>query len=389
MRGRPRVHLGDQRLALVLPAADGGVPAEQRAVVRDRGLVAAFLRQRQPFGRRRPSRREAAEQQLDVGHPLQAPRDGRDRAAVARRRHAAAEGAPPLLDVAGVHRAACRPQQDLRVARALGELQCRHQPSVRARVIVGERAGQQARERHERPLGIAVHGRQRRDPVRDLDRPRVVPAQRGRLPGEPSHADGAPVERVGERGRPAGVIVGCGEQDGPSRPVAETGQPVGERALDRAHRRPGAARQLEDGQRDALRGVEHAVAVAEGHAAALEQHASVLTPEALDLEDAEPRQRSRGRRSLAHTKQQRDPLGLEPPRGEHERVGRRPVEPLQVVDDAQQRFLLLRLGEQAERTGGDQEAVADLAAVQPERRPDRGALDRRQPVREAEQGRGS
>jgi hypothetical protein len=53
---------------------------------------------------------------------------------------------------------------------------------------------------------------------------------------------------------------------------------------------------------------------------------------------------------------------------EHQRVGRRPVDPLEIVDDAQQRPLLRRLGEQGERAGRGQEAVSSAVRREAERR---------------------
>ena len=67
--------------------------------------------------------------------------------------------------------------------------------------------------------------------------------------------------------------------------------------------------------------------------------------------------------------QQDDPLGLEPPGREGEGVGRRLVQPLGVVDQADQRPLLGHLGEQAQRAHTDQEAVGALGGGEPEGAP--------------------
>jgi hypothetical protein len=61
--------------------------------------------------------------------------------------------------------------------------------------------------------------------------------------------------------------------------------------------------------------------------------------------------------SVARREEQHHALGLESPRRERERVGRRPVEPLRVIDHAQQRRLLCRLRQQAQDRDADQEAI--------------------------------
>ena len=70
--------------------------------------------------------------------------------------------------------------------------------------------------------------------------------------------------------------------------------------------------------------------------------------------------------AVARGEEQRDPLSLEAPRGEGERIGRRPVQPLGIVDQAHQRDVLGGLGEQGEDADADQEAVLDRDPRQPE-----------------------
>jgi hypothetical protein len=84
--------------------------------------------------------------------------------------------------------------------------------------------------------------------------------------------------------------------------------------------------------------------------------------------------------AVAGGDEQRDRLGLEAPRGEHERLGRRAVEPLGVVDAAQHRRLLARLGEQAEHAERHQEAVRHAVEAQAQRAPERRGLRRREPL---------
>ena len=63
---------------------------------------------------------------------------------------------------------------------------------------------------------------------------------------------------------------------------------------------------------------------------------------------------------LTHREHQRDRLGQEAPRDERQRLRRGPVEPLGVVDQADERLLLGHLGQQAEHRQTDEEAVRRL-----------------------------
>ena len=92
-------------------------------------------------------------------------------------------------------------------------------------------------------------------------------------------------------------------------------------------------------------------------------------------------------RGLAEREHERDALGQQAARDEGERLCRDPVEPLRVVDDAQQRALLGRVGEQREHRQPDQEAVGRRAHGQPERRAQGVALGRREPPQMPEQRR--
>ena len=90
-------------------------------------------------------------------------------------------------------------------------------------------------------------------------------------------------------------------------------------------------------------------------------------------EDVVADARSRG----AH---ERDPLGEEPAGDEAEDLRGRLVEPLRVVDDADERLLLGDLGEQRQRGEPDQEPVRARAGAQAEHRRERVALRGGQPV---------
>ena len=71
---------------------------------------------------------------------------------------------------------------------------------------------------------------------------------------------------------------------------------------------------------------------------------------------------------LAHGEHQRDPLGQQAPRHERQRLRGGPIEPLRVVDQADERLLLGHLGQQAQDRQADEEAVRGVAVLQPERR---------------------
>ena len=65
--------------------------------------------------------------------------------------------------------------------------------------------------------------------------------------------------------------------------------------------------------------------------------------------------------------QQRDPVDPQAPRDERDRLGRRLVEQVRVVDDDQDRGLLRRRGEEVEHAGVDRVAIRPRAAARPGR----------------------
>ena len=83
----------------------------------------------------------------------------------------------------------------------------------------------------------------------------------------------------------------------------------------------------------------------------------------------------------------RHALSEEPAGDERQDLRRRLIEPLGVVDDADERLLLGDVGEQRQRREPDQEAVWRGALAQPEHRRQRAALGRRQPLEVIEHGR--
>lgn len=70
----------------------------------------------------------------------------------------------------------------------------------------------------------------------------------------------------------------------------------------------------------------------------------------------------------------RDALRPQPARHERQRLGRRLIQPLRVVDEADLRELRGSVGQQAEHPQRDHEPVGGTAALQPERHGERVAL---------------
>ncbi len=101
--------------------------------------------------------------------------------------------------------------------------------------------------------------------------------------------------------------------------------------------------------------------------AGAEQGVGVLRVQAVDLELGQPRRIEATRIAGARGHEQRDRLGLEAPRGEDERLGRRRVQPLGVVDAAQHRATVAGLGQQAQQAGGDEKAILDAVEAEAQR----------------------
>ena len=82
--------------------------------------------------------------------------------------------------------------------------------------------------------------------------------------------------------------------------------------------------------------------------------------------------------------QQQDRLGQQPPAHESQDLARRLVEPLGIVDEADQRAFRGDLGEQAEHGEADDEPVRSVSDLQPERDAQRLLLRLRQRIEVAE-----
>jgi hypothetical protein len=87
---------------------------------------------------------------------------------------------------------------------------------------------------------------------------------------------------------------------------------------------------------------------------------------------------------LAQREHQPHPLRQQAPRHERERLDGHLVEPLRVVDDADERLLLAGVGQQAQNGQADQEAIRRGTGAHAERRVQRVALRDRQMPETAE-----
>ena len=82
--------------------------------------------------------------------------------------------------------------------------------------------------------------------------------------------------------------------------------------------------------------------------------------------DAELREAGQSGADVTRRERERDPLGEQAARDERERSGRCAVEPLRVVDEAQERLLLGGFGEETENREPDEERARRLSGAEPE-----------------------
>ena len=135
------------------------------------------------------------------------------------------------------------------------------------------------------------------------------------------------------------------------------------------------ARELQQRQRVAARLGDEPVAhelvkwPAQGRA---QQRTRIVLVQAADRQRRQPGQLVRAVR--APSEHQRRRLRLEATRHEGQRLRRRAVEPLRVVDQAHQRPLGRHLGQQVQHGQPDVDAIRRVARAQPERRPQRVPL---------------
>ena len=183
--------------------------------------------------------------------------------------------------------------------------------------------------------------------------------QAGALDGVERRRAPTPTPLGGAQQRPdLAAVVGRREQEHPSRVVGERrrtramkarSMPLVQRQVEAQRRAAGAlvvgegAGQLEQGERVAAGDADELVAHDRGQAAVDGSGAGSSAP-------LSPPSRSSGSPCASNERASpsrapmstRDRVGLQPAGDEDERVGRRAVEPVGVVDDAQQRLLLGR-----------------------------------------------
>jgi hypothetical protein len=145
--------------------------------------------------------------------------------------------------------------------------------------------------------------------------------------------------------------------------------------------------QLEQRQRVAVGAPQQPVGNVGGHPpvqSRAEEGVGVALLEAAEVQLVEARRVEAAGVAVASGHQECDRLGLEAPRGEHERLCRGPVKPLGVVDAAEHRAVLAGLRQEAQQPDRDQEAIARAVEAQPQRPAQRGGLGRGEPVDEVQ-----
>ena len=144
-------------------------------------------------------------------------------------------------------------------------------------------------------------------------------------------------------------------------------------------------RQLEQRQRVAVRLGDDQIAhpgVQRPGQRGVQQRPRIVVPQPLDLEFGQPGQFLSGNPGREH---QADRISSQPTRNEPQRLHRSAIEPLLVVDDADQRPLPRNLGQETQHGQTDQEPVRRRAGVDAERGAQRIVLRTRQSVEVVEQ----
>ena len=114
----------------------------------------------------------------------------------------------------------------------------------------------------------------------------------------------------------------------------------------------------------------------------LQERSCITAAQLIDLELRKPGQASA---QLTRRKNKRDPLGKQAAGDERERSARCVVEPLRVVDHAEERLPLGGFGDEAENRKPDEERARRLSPTQPERDAKRIALRARKAFDELEE----
>jgi len=147
-------------------------------------------------------------------------------------------------------------------------------------------------------------------------------------------------------------------------------------------RRAHAVWQLEEGERVAA-GLGHDpvadVLVQPSGDGPIEQGARVLLTEPTEPDLRQTVERRHAGR-LTHREHDRHRFSEQPPRDEAQDLSGDAIQPLRVVDQAQQRLVFGDCGHQAQHRHGDHERVGRIARGRPQRDPQRSALRRRERV---------
>ena len=249
--------------------------------------------------------------------------------------------------------------------------------------VVGGRAQQRMAE-----LEVAVGDRHQPSGLGCLE---ILDRQPELAQGRLDHPDQAAVRAGGDQQRAALVVAEVVER-APERPLDAGAR--SQRLLERFTAGPLAvgqqARDLQQRERIAGGGLHQPLGDGGCEPVGLrrgQQLTRLLVGQRLDRQQLQPRDLERGhRRAVAHGPDHRDAFGAEPAAGEQERLQRRLVEPLRVVDRNQDRLLLGRHREQAEQAGRDREPVVRRRRPERERPPQRARLHLRDVVEAVEQG---
>ena len=207
------------------------------------------------------------------------------------------------------------------------------------------------------------------------------------LPGRPPHQHRI-TRRIGRRQlqQPSGLdrqVVQLPPEAvlDPARQRRRVGQAESAGQLGRRQR----PRQLQQRQRVAVRLGDDQIAhprIERPGQHGVQQRPRVVVPQPLDLELRQPGQLLAGNPGREH---QADRISSQPPRREPQRLRRSVIEPLLVVDDADQRPLPGHLRQETQHGQTDQEPVRRRAGADAERGPQRIVLRPRQPVEVIEQ----
>ncbi len=252
----------------------------------------------------------------------------------------------------------------------------------------------------ERRVGSAATGVRRRlvhrraderMPELDLRLPHVYQVRL--LGGVQGVSLGAEARRGSQdRRRGPGVVGGSDEENRPgrrrqsfdARPIGPDDAPAdGKWCQARELRLVERRGQLEQGERVPAGFVDEPLARIRGHGstdAVVEQRPRRIGSESAQAQHGQTGRPEAARLLLPGREHHGQALRLDPAGGEHQRLGRRVVQPVRVVDDAQDRLLLRGLGQQAQHGERHEEPLLVAALFQAERAPQCPGLRLAEPV---------